>query len=181
MNFINKEDYVFVILEFLNNSFQSLFKLTSILGSCNERGHIKRYYSLVSKFLRHITLCNLQSKSFNNCSFTNAGFTDENRVVFPAPCKNMGNPFNLLLSSYHRIKLAFLCKLCKIPSKLIKVWRRCPLCSFPLPCNSLQEIGNLSSESVVIKAIASEYPSGKSKPFLGKGYEEMLWPNVSMS
>ena len=50
MQFVNEEDHVVVFLQFTHERLHALFKLSSVLGPCNERGQIERDDSFVEKY-----------------------------------------------------------------------------------------------------------------------------------
>ena len=80
---INKEDNSSVALaHFLQNSLQTLLKLSSVLGARHKGSHVQGKNRLVTENLRHILGNNTLRKSFHHGSFADAGLTDQNRVVF---------------------------------------------------------------------------------------------------
>ena len=115
MKLIDKQDdLTLTLLHFLKNCFQTFFKLTTILGACNQSTHIQSKNLLILKAFRYISGYNTLCQSLNGCCFTNARLTDENRIVFGLTGKNTDNIPNLRITADHRIKLLILRLLHKI-------------------------------------------------------------------
>ena len=106
MQLINKQnDLSLALSDILQHSFQTLFKLTTIFGTCNKCAHIQCEDFLFFKAFRHITCNNSLCKTFDSCCFTNARLTDENRVVLGLTGKDTDNITDLHITADHRIKL----------------------------------------------------------------------------
>ena len=106
MQLINKEDNLAIaLLNLSQNSFQTLFELTSVLGTGYQCTHIQRINLLVLQAIRYITLHNTLCQSFDNCGFTNTGFTDQYRIILRLTRKNTDNITNLCITADDRIHL----------------------------------------------------------------------------
>ena len=106
MQFINEQDDLTItVLHILKHSFQTLFKFTTILRTCNQCTHIQRKNLLILQSFRNITIYNPLCKSFHNGGLTNAGFTNQNRVVLRLTGQNTNHIPDLLITSDDRIQL----------------------------------------------------------------------------
>ncbi len=83
MDFVNEEDNLAVALsDLIDDSLQSLLKLTFILRTCHESAHIERINLFRFKILRHIPAHDTVGKSLGDSRFAGAWFAYEHRVVF---------------------------------------------------------------------------------------------------
>ena len=83
MNFINKQnDLTLRLFDFIQNGFQSFLKFAAVFRAGDQRSHIQFDQFLVFQRFWNIILENTPCESFNNSRFTNAWFTNQNRVVF---------------------------------------------------------------------------------------------------
>jgi len=53
MNFINEDDTIAAITNFLNNLLQALFELTTVLGTCNQGADIESQQAFTGQSLRY--------------------------------------------------------------------------------------------------------------------------------
>ncbi len=121
MQLINKQDDLSItVLHILKNGFQTLFKFTTILRTCNQCTHIQCKNLLILQSVRNITIHNPLGKTFDNCSLTNTGFTDQNRVILRLTGKDTNHVPDLFITANHRIKLLFFCLLHKILTILLQ-------------------------------------------------------------
>ena len=121
MKLIDKQnDLSFALLHFLKYRFQTFLKLTTILGTCNQRTHIQGKNLLILKTFRYISCHNTLCQSLDGCCFTNARLTDENRVVLGLTGKDTDNIPDLHITADHRIKLLILRLLHKILTVFIQ-------------------------------------------------------------
>ncbi len=83
---INKEDDPSVrFCYFVYNRFQPFLKLTPEFGTCYESPYVQCKQGFVLKPIGNITLKNALSQAFHNRGFTNAGLSDEDRIVLCPP------------------------------------------------------------------------------------------------
>ena len=105
MKFINEEDdFAFRLPHFLEHCFQSLFKLASVLGSGNERAHIKSKYMLILQIFRNIACDNSLRQSFYRCRLADTGLTDQDRIILGLSRKNKNSVADLIITADDRIE-----------------------------------------------------------------------------
>ena len=118
---IDKENnFAIGVLHFIQNSLQSLFELTPILGTGDEGTHIQRENGTVLKTLRYILFDDSLCKTFRNGRFTNTGFTDQNRIVLCLSGQDPNHIPDLLVSADYRVLLLFPCPFDKIRTVFFK-------------------------------------------------------------
>src|SRR5262245_45232327 len=83
VQFVDKEnDLSLRVLDFFENCFQSIFKLTTILRAREHRAEIECDQSFITQSLRHVAGDDSLRESFDDRSLTNARLTTQNRIVF---------------------------------------------------------------------------------------------------
>ncbi|MNZ90104.1 hypothetical protein D3C78_1090580 [compost metagenome] len=120
VQFVDEQDNVACLTDFVHNFFQSIFKLTAIFRTRNYRAHIKRHYSFITKSFRDLIVNNFLCQSFSDCCFTNPRFTNQHRIVLRTTAKHLNNTLNLFATSNDRIQIAFLGADCQITSQTIQ-------------------------------------------------------------
>ena len=103
---INKEDdFTFALLDFVEDGFQSLLKLTAEFSACNQCAHVQRENGLILQGVGHIAADNSLGQSFGNSGFTDTGFADEHRVVFALAGKNPDDVSDFIVTADNRVHL----------------------------------------------------------------------------
>ena len=121
MDLINEEDtFASRLYDIVHHSFEALFKLTLILGTCYERTHIKRVDLFALEVLRHIATQDTMSKALHNGCLTRTGLTYQYRIILGATAKNLQYATNLLIATYHGVELTALCRLVEIDGKAVQ-------------------------------------------------------------
>ena len=106
MQLIDKQDDVSItVLDFFQNCFQTLFKFTTILGTCNQCSHIQCKYFFIFQSFRYITTHDTLCQTFYCCCLTNTRFTDQNRVVLCLTWQDTDHIPDLCITSDDRIQL----------------------------------------------------------------------------
>ena len=81
MDLIEKQDHVSTGFHLGDQPFHTLFKLSTVLGTCDQTRQVKRIDSLVFHFLRNYTRCNPLCKSFDDRCLSHTRFSDQARIV----------------------------------------------------------------------------------------------------
>ena len=82
---VNKEnDPAFTGGDLLEKCFQAIFKFAAILGASDHRAEVHGDQFLVLKRFRHIAADNSPGQAFGDGGLADAGFADQNRIVFGA-------------------------------------------------------------------------------------------------
>ena len=112
MQFIDKQNDLPVrFFHILQHRLQTFFKLAPVLGACHQRSHIQRKDLLIFQPLRHIASDNTLRQPFHHRGLPDAGFPDQNRIVFALSGQNPDHVPDLVVSPDHRIKLLLSCPL----------------------------------------------------------------------
>ena len=81
MNLVNKQDGAFLFLKCTQNGLETLFKITTILRAGKQGTHVQRVDDAVGQYRRDFTIDDFLRQALGNGSFTNASFTNKQRVV----------------------------------------------------------------------------------------------------
>ena len=81
MNLIEKQDHVSAGFHLGDQSFHTLFKLSTVLGTCDQTRQVKRIDSLVFHFLRNHSGCDSLRKAFDDRRLSDTRFSDQARIV----------------------------------------------------------------------------------------------------
>ena len=82
VDLIDKSDDVPTRANFFGDFLESFFKVSAVAATCNKGTKIKCVKLLVLQSFWNVAGNNCLSKSFNNCSFSNSWFANQDRVVF---------------------------------------------------------------------------------------------------
>ena len=107
VEFVNKEDDFAGIFHFVNDGFDAFFKLTSVLGAGNHQWEVKGINHFVSEDFGDIPGNDFLSESFNDCGFSDAGFADEDGIIFGTAAEDLNNAVDFVLSADYRVKFIF--------------------------------------------------------------------------
>ena len=106
MKLIDKQNNLsFALSDLFQNCFQTLFKFTSVFGSCHQSTHIQRENLLILQSFRYITTDDTLCQTFYNGCLTNTRFTDQHRIVLGLTGQNTDHIPDLRITPDHRIKL----------------------------------------------------------------------------
>ena len=86
------------MLNFINKTFNSAFKLAPKLRTGNKCSKVKKINFFICETSRNFTLCNFNSKALGNSCFTYTRFTDKARVIFSSSAKDL--MINALVSAF---------------------------------------------------------------------------------
>ena len=100
-----QNDLSVAVLDIVQHRLQTFLKLTSVFCTGNQCSHIQCKNLLVLQALRHIASDDTLSQSLDNGCFTDAGFTDQHRVVLCLSGQNTDHITNLRIPADHGIKL----------------------------------------------------------------------------
>ena len=99
------------LLDFVQHGFQTFLKFAPVFGTGNQCAHIQRENGLILQGLGNILLHNPLGQALGNGGFTNAGLTNEDRVILGLTGQNPHNISDLFVTADHRVHLLFSCPL----------------------------------------------------------------------
>ena len=121
MKLIDEEnDLTVCLLYLIQYAFETFLKFTAVLRTGNHCAHIQFDQTLVGKSQRYIIFHDPPCETFYDCGFTNARFTDQNRIVLCLSGKDLDHPADLFISSDDRIDPSVFYILYQIMSVLLQ-------------------------------------------------------------
>ena len=104
MKLVDKQDNLSLALfDLLEDSFQPLLKLSSVLGSGHKGAHIQGKQLLVLQSLRHIAADDPLGQSFHHGRLSDAGLTDQHRIVLRLSRQDADYIPDLAVPADHRV------------------------------------------------------------------------------
>ncbi len=108
MQLVDKQnDASLALAHFLQNCLQTLLKFSPVFGARHQRAHIQRKDLLLLQSFRHIPADDPLGKPFHNCRLTDAGFSDQHRIVLRLAGQDPDHIANLRIPSDDRVQLLF--------------------------------------------------------------------------
>ena len=104
MNFVNKQDYVSLTGDLLQNFFDSFLKIAPVFGSCQHGGQVKGYDPLILDGFRHFSGNDFFREPFHNGGLAHTRLADQAGVILCAAGENLNDPLNLLIPPDNRIE-----------------------------------------------------------------------------
>src|SRR6185369_998759 len=114
MEFVDKNDRIFIVLKLGHYLFQTFFELAPVLCARDNRRKIKDENTFAFQESRNVLECDTLGESLNNCRLTNARFTDQDRIVFSASAENFYQAFQFRLPADQGIEFS----VCRLESKI---------------------------------------------------------------
>ena len=107
MQFVDEENDVLVPADFIHDRLDAFLKLTAILRACDHQCEVERDDTLVAQKFRHISRGNFLGETFNDSRLADAGFADENWIVFCATAEDLNHAGDFFRATDHWVHLAF--------------------------------------------------------------------------
>ncbi|MNZ58444.1 hypothetical protein D3C78_764510 [compost metagenome] len=115
-----QDDLPFLLRQFIEQGFQALFELTTILGTGNQRPHVQGQQTLALEAIRHFAIDDALGQAFGDGGFTDARLTDQHRVVFGPTLQHLNGAADFVVTADHRVKLAVFGTLGQVDGVLVQ-------------------------------------------------------------
>ena len=92
--------------DLFHDGLEAVLELTPVLGAGDERAHVERVDALVLEALGHVALHDADGDALGDGGLTDAGLTDEHRVVLRPAREDLKHPPNLFVAPDDRVDLA---------------------------------------------------------------------------
>src|SRR3989344_7736816 len=99
MDFINEQNNVGVDPYLINKLFDARFKFATIHGTGDHESQINCKNSFADQRRWHVARNNPLRKTLNDCCFSHARITQQERIIFGAPREDMDHPLDLTVAS----------------------------------------------------------------------------------
>ncbi|MNC12095.1 hypothetical protein D3C75_598080 [compost metagenome] len=105
---VDEQDDIAGLADFVHDFLQTVLELASVFGARYDGAHIQSHYPLIPQCFGNFVVDDLLGQPFGNGGFTNAGFTDQHRIVLGAAAQHLNHPLNFLAAPDYRIQMAIL-------------------------------------------------------------------------
>ena len=105
------DDFAVRSFDFVKNSLEAFLEFTTVLRARNHPGQIKSDQLLVLQRFGDVASDDSLSEAFDDGGLTDAGLTDQNRVVLGSTRQHLNHAANFAIATNHRVQLALACNL----------------------------------------------------------------------
>ncbi|CAB4588315.1 unannotated protein [freshwater metagenome] len=98
VNFVDEDDDVAAIADFLGDLLEAFFEVTAVAASGDKAAEVERVDLFVLERLRNLALDDRLCEALDDGGLADAGLTDQNRVVLGATGKDLHDAFHFLLA-----------------------------------------------------------------------------------
>ncbi|OQC02792.1 MAG: hypothetical protein BWX80_03021 [Candidatus Hydrogenedentes bacterium ADurb.Bin101] len=105
MQLVDEEnDTVIRAADFFHDRLEPFLKLAPVLGARHHAGKVQGEYSSVQEQIRHIAAGNRLCQTFHNRGLADAGFADQDGIIFGPPAEYLDDAFNFRLTPDDRVE-----------------------------------------------------------------------------
>ena len=97
VQFVDEQDRVLRATNFVHDGLDSFFELTAVLRAGDHHRQVEHDDSFVGQDFRNFAGDDQLGKSFDDRRFADAGFTEQDRVVFGSSAKDLDGSFDFLM------------------------------------------------------------------------------------
>ena len=117
VQFVDEKDDVFRAANFVHHRFDALFELAAIFRARDHEREIERDDFFVAQKLGHVAARDFLREPFDDRGLADAGFAEQDRIVFRAAAKHLDDALDFVLPADDRIELALLRELGEVAAK----------------------------------------------------------------
>ena len=104
---VDEQDDVAAGVDLLEDLLQALFEVTAVAAACDQRTEVEGVELLVLEGLGNVAVHDRLGQALDDGGLTDAGLTDQHRVVLGAAAEHLHHALDFLLTADDRIELAF--------------------------------------------------------------------------
>ena len=117
VEFVDEKDDVFGAADLVHDGFDALFELAAVFGSCDHEGEIEGDDLFVAEEFGDISAGDFLGEAFDDGGLADAGFSDEDGVIFCAAAEDLDDAFDFVGATDHGIDFALLGEFGEIATK----------------------------------------------------------------
>jgi hypothetical protein len=110
----------FCLLDLLQHALEAVLELATVLGTGDERAHVKLHDLLVLDGRGHVARCDALCQALDDGGLADAGLADEDGVVLRAAAEHLDGAANLLHATDDRVELALAGEVRHVASVLLQ-------------------------------------------------------------
>ena len=120
MHFVDEQDAVAGVLDFLDDLFQPFLELPPVLGAGHQSAHIQGDQAFALQGFRDFAAVNLLGQGFHDGRFAHARLAHQHRIILGAAAEDLHHPLQFLLAADDRIQLAIPGGFSQVDAQLIQ-------------------------------------------------------------
>ena len=106
MDLVDEQDGVRVVAQLLDDAFQPLLEIATVLGAGQQRTHVQRIDIGLGQNLRDVAFNNAPGQALGDGCLADTGFADQQRVVLAPPAQGLDDALEFLVAADQRVDLA---------------------------------------------------------------------------
>ena len=115
---VDEDDGVLVFHQLFHDGLEALLKLAAVLGAGDDEREIQAQDALVGQEAGHFAVGDALREAFDDGCLADAGFADEDGIVFGAAAEDLDDALQFALAAHERIELAVHRRLGEVAAEL---------------------------------------------------------------
>ena len=107
MQFVNEQNDVFRAADFIHDRLDAFLELAAVFCAGDHEREVERDDALVPQNFRHIARRDFLRETFDDGGFSNARFTEQNRIILRPTAEDLNDALDFVFASDDRIHVAF--------------------------------------------------------------------------
>ena len=103
MQFVDEDDGILRLHQFLHDGLEALFELAAVLGASDDERKVEGQDALVGEERRDFAVGDALRQSFDDGSFSDAGLANQHGIVLGAAAENLDDAIDFALAADQRI------------------------------------------------------------------------------
>src|SRR6202158_500870 len=104
---VDEDDGVLALHQFLHDGLETLFKLAAIFCAGDDQREVQTKDALIRQEGRNVAVGNPLRQAFDNGGLADAGFADQDGIIFGAAAKNLNDALDFAFAANERVERAF--------------------------------------------------------------------------
>ncbi len=120
MNLVDEQDGAALVAQFRQHALETLLKISSILGTSQQRAQVQRVYGDAGEDIRHLPANDPARQALGHGRLADPGLADEQRVVLAPPAEHLDGALDLRFPADERVDQALLGALVEVGRELVE-------------------------------------------------------------
>ena len=177
VQFVDEDDGVLRLHQFLHDGLQALFELAAVFGTGDDQRKVEGQDALIRKKRRHFAVGDALGQAFDDGGLAYAGLADEHRVVLGAAAENLDDAVDFALAADQGIELAVHGGLGQVAGELAEQRRFTLALGLSL---FLGAAGQFLADGRKAQAALVQDLGGETLLFSQQAQKQVLGPDVTM-
>src|SRR6266545_1986976 len=175
VDLVDKDDEIWILPQFPDDSFQSLLELAAVLRAGHDQGEVQRQDLLLGQEDRHRAFHDARREAFDDGGLAHTRLPEQDGIVFGAPREDLDDPLDLFLPADQRVEGPAHRELCQVPAVLGQEGKLLLLFGdFSL----LDQRDRLLAHAVEVEAAGGQEPSRDTAVHAEQADQQVLGPDV---